>query len=45
MAAGDPVPASQAAPLWRRLAWMVAIWAASVAVLGVVALAIRALLR
>ena len=28
-------------PLWRRLAWLVAIWAASVAALGVVAYAIR----
>ena len=30
------------APLWRRLGWMVLIWAASVAVLGTVAHAIRA---
>lgn len=28
-------------PLWRRLAWLAAIWAASVATLGVVAYAIR----
>lgn len=34
-----------AGPLWRRLAWMVAIWAASVAALGVVAMAIRGVLR
>ena len=28
-------------PLWRRLLWLLAIWAASVAVLGVVASLIR----
>jgi hypothetical protein len=33
------------APLWRRLAWLVGIWAASVLALGVVALAIRWALR
>ena len=33
-----------AAPLWKRLAWMAAIWAGSVAVLGVVAYAIRSVL-
>ena len=32
---------SGAAPLWKRLAWMVAIWAVSVAALGVVSLALR----
>ena len=32
------------APLWKRLAWMAAIWAGSVTVLGVVAYAIRAVL-
>lgn len=29
------------APLWKRLAWLVAIWAVSVGVLGVVAWIIR----
>lgn len=29
------------APLWRRLAWMAAIWATSVLVLGVIAMVIR----
>jgi len=34
-----------AQPLWKRLAWMAAIWAMSVAVLGVVAFTIRLWLR
>jgi hypothetical protein len=29
------------APWWKRLAWMAAIWAASVALLGLVSLALR----
>lgn len=28
-------------PLWKRLAWMAAIWSASVAMLGLVAMIIR----
>ena len=31
-------------PLWRRLGWFAAIWAASVAALAVVAYAIRAVI-
>ena len=39
------MPAPPLAPLWQRLAWMAAIWAASVAALGVVAYAIRWVLK
>ena len=35
----------EAGPLWKRLGWMAAIWAASVAVLAVVAMAIRSVLH
>ena len=38
MAPASPPPE---APLWQRLAWMAAIWAASVTVLGAIAYAIR----
>jgi hypothetical protein len=38
-------PAEQGSPpLWRRLLWFVALWAASVAALGVVAWVIRSVL-
>jgi len=33
------------APFWRRLLWLVAIWAASVVALGIVAWVIRLVLR
>lgn len=32
---------AEATPLWRRLAWMAAIWGMSVAVLGAVATVLR----
>jgi hypothetical protein len=35
----------EAGPLWKRLGWMAAIWAGSVAALGIVAMAIRAVIH
>ena len=39
MTGADPEPeaASTPGPLWKRIAWMAAIWGASVLALGVVA--------
>ena len=34
-------PEVEPGPLWRKLAWFIAIWAGSVAVLGVVAWLLR----
>ncbi|MFM9937585.1 MAG: DUF2474 domain-containing protein [Novosphingobium sp.] len=36
---------AEATPLWRRLAWMAAIWAMSVGALGAVAMVLRAWLK
>ncbi|WP_137679382.1 DUF2474 domain-containing protein [Aurantiacibacter suaedae] len=38
--APEEIPADRA-PLWRRLAWLAAIWASSVALLGAVAYCLR----
>lgn len=35
-------PSTDPGPFWKRLAWMVAIWASSVAILGTVAMILRA---
>lgn len=35
------MPKAEDTPLWRRLAWMAAIWVASVTVLGTVAMILR----
>jgi hypothetical protein len=37
-------PDRNEAPLWRRLGWMVAIWAGSIAALAAVATALRLVL-
>lgn len=36
---------TEVGPLWKRLAWFLAIWAGSVATLGVIAFVIRAVLK
>lgn len=41
----DLTPPPAPIPLWRRLAWLALIWTGSVAALGVVAFAIRAMIR
>jgi hypothetical protein len=41
----DGSSAQEVGPLWKRLAWMAAIWLGSVAVLGAVAWVIRTALK
>ncbi|MDR3461055.1 MAG: DUF2474 domain-containing protein [Beijerinckiaceae bacterium] len=41
----QPPKRSDGGPLWRKLAWFVGIWAASVCALGIVAFGIRVLIR
>ena len=36
---------AEQAPLWRRLAWMAAIWGMSVGALGVVVMVLRAWIK
>jgi hypothetical protein len=35
------MPTTDVAPLWKRLAWFVALWAAGVAAVGIVAYLLR----
>ena len=41
----EPRRRAEACPLWRRLAWFVALWFAGVAAVGMVALLLRWLLK
>ncbi|WP_293859185.1 DUF2474 domain-containing protein [uncultured Alsobacter sp.] len=45
MSAGAIIRPSAPGPWWKRVAWFVGLWAASVAALGVVGLLIRTALR
>ncbi|MGD0635902.1 MAG: DUF2474 domain-containing protein [Beijerinckiaceae bacterium] len=40
-----PPDRADGGPLWRKLAWFVGIWAASVCALGIVAYGIRLLIK